>query len=350
METKADNRLRALAAIALLREGAKARLLADHLGEAEGAPFSELAQRLAKKEDLAQEMALLLQKMAASERFSTLAEVHPAWMLERLKEETPRVVGIILRSLPSRHVRYLLEHMPPPMKQALPNMVESFSVEAPILEVVRQRFERHFLSMRMPHQAGAIAFEQLYYLRTEELEALIRDLGLTELAIALALFTGRALRAVCHRLDLKDAKRLQKRIHEVEEVSPRLAREARSAILAVEEDRLGPDRMLLRIGLASLASAVGEEGDLLRLTMQRLEPATAYLLKRFVEERRGRHESALVAERRALVLVHVERLSREGGIDPSWASLFSSEEHLPSQAPHPSPALEEETRTDQQLA
>lgn len=351
MERGPDNRLRTIAALAVLHDGPDAASLSDYLPDADRATAAKLLELYAGEADAAFAMGQLVRQMVASERFSTLAEVHPAWILERLREEPPRVIGLILRSLPSKHVRYLIKHLPPMVRARLPDMVESFAVAKPVLETIRRRFERHFLPMRISRTSGRIGFEQLYYLKGEELSELIRDAGLTELAIALADVRGKTLHAVLNRLDLKDAKRLQRRLREVGGVSAALARQARYAILEVEGQHLGPDRMLLHVGLSALAGAMEPSHDhLVRLLMQKMEPASGYLLKRLVDSRKVRFDAALAAERQELILGRVAELSREERISPEWGRLLPSDGHPPSAPIALPPPEEEETKTDQQLA
>ncbi|MDZ4224677.1 MAG: hypothetical protein U1D33_02090, partial [bacterium] len=64
-----------------------------------------------------------LKALCAQESFSGIAEIHPAWLVEALKKESPRVIGVILRHLPSKHVRYLLEHLPKRTVMQLPKLI-----------------------------------------------------------------------------------------------------------------------------------------------------------------------------------------------------------------------------------
>lgn len=345
MEQGLNNRLRTVAALAVLRDGAEAAALADYLPEAEQQAVAELIGGYGREPETGFAMEQLVRQMVASERFSSIAEVHPAWILEHLREEPPRVIGIILRSLPSKHVRYVLEHLPPMIKAQLPDMVESFSVQKPVLETIRRRFERHFLPMRASRSLARMGFEHLYYLKGAELEEVIRDAGLSELAIALAGMQGKTLHVVFNRLDLKDAKRLQRKIRETGSVSSELARQARYTILEVEGNHVGPERMLMRVGLAALASAMEREhGHLVRLLMQKLVPADGYLLKRSIDERRLRLNAVVAAERRAIIMNLVDELAAEGRIDPSWRRLLATRESTEPAIPLAS-ADEEETAT-----
>jgi len=157
------------------------------------------------------------------------------------------------------------------------------------------------------------------------------------MAVALSGMSSKALHMVFNRLDLKDAKRLQKRIKEQSGISPELHRQARFNLLEIEGRHEGPERMLTSVGLASLASAAGSEHQLLaRLIEQKLTPSEGYLLKRFIGERKRTQNPAVAAERREIVLRMVGQLAAAGRINPEWRKF----------APDFDPAEEEKPKTE----
>ena len=343
-----ENRRRVLAALAVKNGGQEASKLLDYMSEEDRAVCEPLINLYLAEPNREQAMDLLIRHMVAAWRFSSIAEVHPAWILERLREEPPRVVGIILRYLPSKHLRFLLKHLPPHIRETIPGMMESFAVPGPILEVIRQRFERHFLPMRICRSEEKFGFEHLYYLKAEELEALVRDLGISELAIVFSGLSGKAMRAVYNRLDLKEARRLQSRMGELGDVSPELFRQARNAVLEIEGQHLGPKLMLTRLGLAALASATGREYERVgRLIQQKLSPHDGYLLKRLADETKLRGDGGVAVERRDIVLGLVASLAREERIDSVWARFEPAV--VPSSDTVPA-IVKEDTQTAHQLA
>lgn len=321
----AENRLRVVAALALLRDGAASAGLADYMSGADRTIFSQEVKSFPDTEDRGEKMEKIIRRMAAQERFTSLAEVHPAWILEKLVNEPPRIIGIILRALPAKHAVYILKNMPPMLRVQIPDIAQSFAVPAPVMEVIRRRFERHFLPMRVSKSQDG--FENISCLKEEELYELVREMGLTELAMALSGLPARTLAFVYNRLKLKDAKRLKRRMGEIKGERINLIRQARRAIFEIGGSRLGPDRMLLRIGLAALAMAIyPDEADLTRLLQQRFEPAEGYLLKKFVDERRARFDVEEANIRRSLVLESITSLTKEGRIAVELPSAVFNEE------------------------
>lgn len=316
-----------VAALAVRREGAAAPALLEYLSDRAREVCEELISRFLEEADRDLVLEQLMRQLVASERFSSLAEIHPAWILEHLKGEPPRVVGLILRSLPSSHVRFLLKELPPMLRERIPNMVESFAVDPNVLAVIRRRFERHFLPMRVSRQIKHPGFEHLYFLKGEELTELIRELGILEMAIALSGMSSKALHMIYNRLDLKDAKRLKKRIDGLPGVSTELYRQARMNLLEIEGRHEGSERMLRAVGSAALACGAGGDGaEALKLLIQKLAPSEGYLLKRFMDHRGKRSTPSIAHERRNIVLGVVGELAAEGRINREWARFASSQQ------------------------
>lgn len=326
MKHTIDNRQRMVAALAVLEDGEKASdLLAfvskDEQGVLKSAIESDLAIDETERE---YKLKTQISSLIASDKWSGLAEIHPAWLLEELKNESPRIIGIILRYLPSRHVRYILENLPPAVRFAIPNVVEAFSVPQPVLDVIKSRFEARFATLRLSRALEHFGFEHLYYLRGDELAVFFKDLGLQELAMALHGISGKTLTFLYNRLSLKDAKKLQSRIKSMDYVSNALKRQARYTVLEVEGEDLGPDNLLLEIGLASFARALsGEHHELARLIEIKLDPRISYVLKRYIDERSDKNTKPFIDERQAIILSRVAELAKENLIDDSWSRFFN---------------------------
>lgn len=347
------NRERAVAAMALLDEDGDASMLVNFLGDEDAEAISSIIDEYSKEKNLSNRMKQTLRHLASSENFSSLADVHPAWILEHLKNEPPRVVGIILRFLPSRHVRYLLKNLPPMLCEQIPNMVESFSVEPAVLETIRRSFERHFPPMRISRSIKELGFENLYYLKEFELEEVFKELGLMELAVALSGMTSKVLTIIYNRLNVKEAKRLKAAIDDIENISPELYCEARSNFLAIDSEGLGPDRLLKSVGIAVFAGAISDEdADQMTLIQQKLSPNLGYLLKRLVDEKKLKASAISSTSRKSMVLEVVKKLAKEGRIDDAWGG-YEAHEDAPSSSEDLLPEdrfADENTSTLSQLA
>ncbi len=352
MDHGLNNRQRIVAAMSVLGDGEEAAALAHFMCEGDASAHATLVGRYSREKDRELAMKRMVKNLTSLDSFSSLAEIHPAWILEKLKEEPPRIIGIILRFLPSNHVRYILKNLSPIICKQVPNMVESFSVHPDVLDTIRRKFEGNFLPMRISRLIGNPGFENLYYLKESELEDLFVELGLTELAIALSEMSPNVLKIIYNRLDIKEAKKLKARIDALPpEVAPEFVRQAKATFMKLESERVGSKQFLKTIGLGAFADAMDEDSvDLMRLILQRLDPKDGYKLKRLVDERRIRQNFVSSEQRREMVLGAVRFLAQEGRVDKVWLGEIEDGGDDIEKRPTESDPWEEETKTLHQLA
>lgn len=264
-----------------------------------------------------------LRSFVAREEFIGLAEIHPAWLVEVLSKEAPRIIGIVLRYLPSKQVRYIIEHLPKRIKQKLPQLIDSFAVPAPILKVIKNRFERQFISLQTVHDFDEFGFENISSLKSSELETLFRDLGIHELALALKGVDRRSLNILFNRLSVDEARSLHQRIRSLTDAKPNLLRDAKYTVLEMTLTETNPGDLLLDVGLNSFAKAFSDEDlKIYPYIKQKIEPRLGYTLKRYLDEHLGSNYPEVCEERKIVILSRVEALSRAGSIDESLANYF----------------------------
>lgn len=322
-----NNRTHAVALMAVLHEGEKALDLMAFMSDAERTVCEARVEAILDSDEgrRGEAIGLKIRALTSSEKFSGIAEIHPAWILETLRDESPRIMGIIMRYLPSKQVRYVLEHLPKDVRERIPTLVEAFAVPQHILDVIRSRFEARFLPIHISKSQEEFGFEHLYYLKGEELETLCVELGLWEMAMALSGVSDKMLRVLLNRLDLKDAKRLHGKIQELKGVSKELKSQARYAILESEAENVGSHQLLVEVGLASLARAMDADDDgLFALIRQKVSPHFAYALRRQIIQNSSNGSPEAMEDRRALVLRCISSLAEEERIDSQWVR-FSSQ-------------------------
>lgn len=310
-----------MALLAVLDGGERARDLCVFLNDEERALGESAVERfLEVHEERGDALRTRLTGLVSTESFTGIAEIHPAWIMEAIRDEPPRIMGVIMRYLPSRHVRYILERLPKDVKDRIPKLVESFAVPQDVLAVIRHRFEARFLPMRISKALAHFGLEHLYFLKGEEVEALCAELGMCELALALDGMSDKMVRVVLNRMKLKDAKRLHERMVELSRASAEVKRHARYAILEIDDDASGPEELLVSIGLSCLAKALVSVGDgVVERMCQKLEPRFASILKRCIADSVSSTSPGLSGDHEELVLTSIARLAKEGRIDSQWA-------------------------------
>lgn len=329
------------------RERMVATLMARHGGETlyQYAPLAEeaaLQDRIVALQGMpdSERTAAIdeqLQTLRTAEEVVLLGEIHPSWLVDSLLHESPRVIGLILRFLPSRHTRYVLEHLPAALREQLPNVVDAFAVSDVVLKIIRHRFESRFVPTRPAGQVEELSIQTLHGLNLVELELLIRDLGIDELAMAFAHMNTAALRMLLNRLPFAEAKALKSRVAELRGLDQRQEQEARYTVLEVPLERKDPEGLISEVGILSLAKAFSaQELPSLPILKQKLPPRLAYLLQRDVDTHVLAAHPEITGGRQARVLRRLGVLARQQLIDASWL------ERLPEAYRHP-PALGEET-------
>lgn len=264
-----------------------------------------------------------LRSFLAREKFVDLSDIHPSWLVEVLSKESPRIVGIILRYLPSKQVRYIIEHLPKRIKQRLPQLLEAFAVPAPILNIIKERFERQFLSPHISRDFDEFEFQNISCLKNTDLEVLFRDLGIHELAMALKGVDRRSLNILFNRLSIDEARNLQQRIRSLVDISPSLLRDAKYTVLEMNITETDSDDLLVEIGLNAFARSLdADDIDIFPLIKQKLEPRLGYTLKRYIDRHVGSNFASVIDKRKELILLRLEALARAGSIDQNLARHF----------------------------
>jgi hypothetical protein len=247
----------------------------------------------------------------SGEELSNLSEIHPAWIAKALENESPKIIGIILRWLPSHHVRYILEHLPKRIKMSLPNLVESFAVPTQILGLIKRGFEKKFPNIPSRNGAKIERFEDIALLKSQDLETLFRDLGLQELAMAFQHVETDGIKILLNRMSVTHARALQQRMKDIQGGDASLFRDARYTILEVALDQEDVQRLLLELGLAAFSKALANDKIFSQVQLK-LDPVISHIFKRLVDQHAGLCKQA--EGRRDLVMERLDILTRAGEI------------------------------------
>lgn len=289
------------------------RMLAS-LDRADLAMFGPKSEEVIYKEtiaDITREECIkkIKEEMRVSkDELSNLSNIHPAWIAKALENETPKVIGIILRWLPSQHVRYILENIPKRLKMALPKMVESFSVPTEIVALIKSGFERKFKLPTFDIKKDFGGFNEVINLSTDQIYKLLRDLGVHELAMAFHNVEADGISVLFNRMDFNTARSLGQRIKDVSE-SADVLKDAKYTILETAMDQEDIEKLLIEVGLAAFAKSITDISMFEPLKLK-LDPALSYLFKRYLDQYGGNARTA--EKRQAIVLSRISLLSKAG--------------------------------------
>lgn len=270
----------------------------------------------------------------------------PTWLLHHLRGESPEVVAAVLLGLSHETARSVLKRLPKKIRQNLPSKERARKIPAPVLAVVRQHIERRFEPMPTPltHRFG---FWDLCQLRREDLDALLRTLGLMELGQAFATVGPRAVAEFCRRLPKDEVEQLIGALKDnahADAPNPWISRKFLSRILANFETT---HELLQKSGIWRLARAsIDAPKSSTQVLAQKFSYATgkAYLeqipkARALQSEAADANEHTAASDAPALnlrdsILVQVQRMRDAGELDPTWQTI-AFEFHDPQHATSP---------------
>lgn len=260
--------------------------------------------------DGAVELERLREGVASDNDISSLHNIHPEWMLQILERESPRIIAILLRYIPSHHVQYILDRLSPHVKERMPHFVDAFSVPTPVVRAIRRRFESHFDGV-LAKQTVTSEFSSVVALKYDDLPKFFRDLGLHEIALAFSDADPLSIQVLMKRLPESDARRLEERMHQVVDAPKTLTRDAKFTILDINVESLPAERFLFEVGLRAFAKACDRtEQDVIRALSLKLEPKVGeWLLSQSARKAGG---GELGGMRRQMILSRLETLFRAG--------------------------------------
>lgn len=312
-----------LATMAVLGNPADATILFRFAPASEEEALTRYARRLQRRMSEEGEGALVaeLRELATRESFSHLRDVHPGWIFEYIRDESPRVIGLVLRYLPGDKVRYLIEHLPPKVRRALPTVGESFAIPEELINEVKRALERRFVCGTRPAASDPFSLYHIPWMSLRDLQKLITELGLRELSAAFSRASAKGLKAFLARFPVAEAGRLKERILRGGEVSAAERQEAQRHLATANLSVTGAADLPYEIGLSILAeSAWGESADWIDPLILKLAPAQGYVLKRYLKEGAALYRPERAARRQGQLLGLIRSLADAGEISHYWYS------------------------------
>lgn len=310
------------AALCLMKEGEKGKDLFAFAALDDERELVKIAERLAKEGAEPEEILAKVQKLRRFSSGSSLEDVHPGWILEKLEGESPRVIGILCRTLPGDRVKYLIEHLSEAQRRHLPKINESYLVPSDIHQVIRRVVEKSLPSVRSMATLGggaSFSFPHLVVMKPDDLKTLFRDLGLEEIRKAFTNVEPRVLKAFIARFTPKMAKEIRDRIELGSSVTRETKQEAQRHLVSLPLEKLAVEDLFKEIGYAVLARAVsGNDEAWAELLYQKLPPEEGYRLKRAFQETVKRRNTQVVETKKSEILSRVFILAEKGLIRKYW--------------------------------
>lgn len=234
---------------------------------------------------------------------SLVYEAEGSWIAEKLSAEDPALISVVLARLPKARMGQVLRCLPKETRRSLKN-IQVAKIPQSLQTWLVSRAEASFPQIDWSNLLSEDLFRQLMDLDWKASQALLRELGLSELSLALGKMARSSLRAILHRLSPKDAKEIKGRIqNEVDEASQD-QRQAQLRLLAVDLEKPQAHELIEEIGLSCFARLFHRsDREAVELFVHRFPLKQGYALKRYFNEyRQASSDEALPAIRRKVLL------------------------------------------------
>jgi hypothetical protein len=303
------------------QETSRREILARLCLMGEGEKGLDLLAFASKEDEAGKEQLGRVRRLSHLRPVSVLEEIHPGWILEKLRGESPRLLGLVCRFVTGEKAQYLISHLAPEERKRLPKVRESYDLSPQLVEIVRELVEKS-LAVSLPQRAGeAFGFSHIAWMRDDDLRTFFRDLGLEEIRKAFAEVEPQIFRAFLARFSPAEAKEIRGRIETGKAVSLEEKRAAQKHLvsLSLENGELPPDALFREIGYSVFARALSpDDRDWAEWICQKLAPEDGYRLKRMVQERTASQPETTLQERKEKILHRLSLLAQKGLIRRYW--------------------------------
>ncbi|MDO8461915.1 MAG: FliG C-terminal domain-containing protein [Deltaproteobacteria bacterium] len=308
-----------LACLAYQKEGEKAVDLFNFLSEKSRSLVAGEVQGWLRSGNPVRMDQILREKTLLHPKKSTsfLKEIHPGWILEKLKGESPRFLGLVCRYLPGDKARYLLDHVTPEVKEALLKMDQRLIPDG-LAERVRDLVEKRFSSF-IPEKKARFSFQHLVTVSGQDLELLFRDLGLEQCRKLFQGSSSKALAVLLSRLPAEETRELKERLRTGKAVDAESRRQAQLAIMSLPLESSEPEDFFMEVGFSVFAMAVSKEEFVwCEALIQKLSPRKGYLLKRVIQEAQAAGATEEKVHYQNHILSRLRQMVQKGTVSRYW--------------------------------
>ncbi|HKY63652.1 MAG TPA: FliG C-terminal domain-containing protein [bacterium] len=280
-----SERQQAFLLVSALVEGEKAPALLAAVDESRsrglGAVLENLLQQPKRNRD--DEIHRHLARLGAEGKVNLWLHADGGWVVEALRNESALVWALVFRELPRAKIGRVLSELPKEMRKTIKAMAHHVPAK-PIWAMIKRRIESRFPAVPREVWDHLGEFENFRQLNVDQFYQLMRELGISEMAIAFSQVDRAATRAILHRLGVDEAKELRSRIKRGGNYSKDQMREAQMNILSLEGDKVKTDELTLEIGFGVFSRAFGKEHEpFAPIFIYKLSPRYGYVLKRYLD-------------------------------------------------------------------
>jgi hypothetical protein len=304
------------AALCLMSEGEKGRHLFSFLSSRGEEAVERIANSYLKTPLTPQFLKERILNRTRVQSRLALEETHSEWILELLRDESPRVRGLLLEFLSAQKAEAILANLGAHERRQIQK--PSRKVSDAVLSIVRNGIEKK-LGLVSPLRGESFPFLKVFHLTGDGLRALLRDAGIEEICDAFSAVEPQVLRVFLSRCALSDSSEIRKRIAERGRISSERRREAQRRLLHYHGGQVIPERLFVEVGIDCFASALGVEGiRQAESSCRKLTIAEGYRFKRILRDRLAEGKTR-DQEMQNRILRRLKFLVRKGKVRRFWS-------------------------------
>lgn len=255
---------KALVALSYLFEKEKSRELFSYLDEeAQNNTNRYLDEILSMSEGQRKEWTYKVFKSlnTPSLRHNFLSQVHPDWLYEELKNESPALIASLLRYLPGDKVQMILDKLDSQTLSALPSLQETFSLDEALVQTIQDEFQVLFQksSDTEVHHLKEKDYLKVLKLSSQEIESFMKNLGLNELAMAFIDLNEKLRNLIVQRLGSREAILLKERFKSQDKAPEIRQKQAQGHLLDLDIKNMDASSFLRELGLFVYSKAIQKE-------------------------------------------------------------------------------------------
>lgn len=313
-----SHKQRAFLLVSLIADPTETLSLVSHFSPQESLSLGSAAKAfLERTKDVKREILVgELRRLATESRRSPLAEIHPDWLLEELKKESPRIIATVLRHLSGDSVRYILDRLPAQVLSQMPPLSQVFGIDQDLVSVLKKKFESQFYCPP-PIRAipGGLPFESLHLLPGAKLRVLFAEVGFREMAMAFGSLNQKTIDVILKRLSSRHAEILKGKIAEGVGREGERLKQAQAHLLDLDLASASSEFLILEAGLYVYSkAALSEHLEGSRLIQQKCPLVLGRLLKKYIERNLPLNSAATVAPYQAEILKALDAVEGEKGL------------------------------------
>ena len=298
--------------------------LLDYLPAQKRVAIQEKAQALlnVEREKRVNFMVNQLQEALRNKNNRGIERIDPSWLSYELQNESPRVVGSVLISLPTKTIKSVVRRLPPAIREAMPPKRQMAKIKPKILETVQQIFETRFFPMPKHGPLKDFTFQDLIRFDRKELAILMRKAGLAELGQAFVSVGKMALIDLCRQLPPEQSEELILAVKRATIGDPLELKSAQRFLSRVATDFTTHDDFFHKAGLWRMAkSCLVLPQNFAMAFSQRLPREPGLLFRRMVNIAQTMEDMSedLILSFQDAVLAEIPELLARGKLDPKWA-------------------------------